>query len=126
MLKHKTKGDVTVYGSTKHHEPDSNNYQTKFMNPANQIKVDLPRFPSSFYYLSFESQSGVELSVTAYFTIGAGASKDGPVRFERSLGFHTKKEAFTDVFESPLIRAKQKEDEKLNELGTGDMNQVKL
>ena len=35
MLKHKTKGDVTVYGSTKHHEPDSENYQTKFINPAN-------------------------------------------------------------------------------------------
>ena len=64
--------------------------------------------------------------MTAYFTSGAGASKDGPMRFERSLAFQTKKEAFTDVYESPLIRAKQKEEDKLNELGTGDMNQVKL
>ena len=65
----------------------------------------MPRFSSSTYYFSFVSQLGAEITVTAYFTSGAGASKDGPVRFERSLGF-ARKEAFTDVFESPLRRQK--------------------
>ena len=47
------------------------------------------------------------------------------MRFERSLPFD-RREAFTDVFESPLARQRLKEDENLNELGTGDMNLVKV
>ena len=85
----------------------------------------MPRFLSSTYYFSFVSQKGVDLTVTSYFTVGAGASKDGPVRFERSLPF-ARREAFTDVFESPLARQRLKEEEKLNEIGTGDMSQVKV
>ena len=121
QIRYKQKGDVVIYGSSKNTEPDAKNYQSKFDNPVAKVVVDLPRFFSNTYFFSFVSQSGVELSVTPYFTMGAGASKDGPVRFERSLGF-ARKEAFTDVFESPMARQRLKEEEKINELGTGDMS----
>ena len=70
--------------------------------------------------MAFTSQAGIQLSITAYFTQGAGATAkgDGPIKFERGVNFE-KKEAASDVFDKPALNLKEEE------VGVGNINIVK-
>ena len=95
QVRYRTPGDLHAYGSYKNQEPDAHSFDSSHEKPHKIVITDPKSFKSSQYYLSFNSQSGVSIGVTAYFTSGPNAGKgDGPIKFERRM---TRKEARSDI-----------------------------
>ena len=56
-------------------------------NRPKQIELNEQKdtFQFNTFYLSFFSQLGVRIAVTAYFIQGQGATVEGPIKFERRM-----------------------------------------